>query len=86
MADRRVHRLNVTLDGERAAKLAQLAQQTHVHEGTLARSLLSHALDDADANARDVGALLDGIPGAYDRAQLGLKQATAGETVALDEL
>lgn len=86
MADRGAHRFNVTLDGERASKLALLAQRTDVQEGTLARSLLSHALDDADANARDVGALLDGIPGAYDRAQLGLKQATAGGTVALDEL
>ena len=86
MADRSGHRFNVTLDGERAAKLALLARRTDVQEGTLARSLLSHALDDADTNARDIGALLDRIPGAHDRAQLGLKQATAGDTVALDEL
>jgi hypothetical protein len=30
--------------------------------------------------------LLDGIPGALERARLGLEQARAGETVALDEL
>jgi hypothetical protein len=29
---------------------------------------------------------LDGIDGAYERAQLGLRQAGAGETVALDDL
>ena len=40
-------RLNVTLDAERAAKLARLAERMHVQEGTLARSLLASALDDA---------------------------------------
>jgi hypothetical protein len=79
-------RLNVTLDPERAAKLALLAERTHTQEGTLARSLLSHAIDDADVDARHVVELLDGIPGALERAQLGLEQARSGQTVALDEL
>jgi hypothetical protein len=83
---RPARRLNVTLDGEHAAKLARLAERTHTHEGTLARSLLSSAIDDADANARHVVELLDGIPGAFERAQLGLEQARSGRTVALDEL
>jgi hypothetical protein len=79
-------RLNVTLDAERAAKLALLAERTHTQEGTLARSLLSQALDEADVDARHVVELLDGIPGAYERAQLGLEQARSGQTVSLDEL
>jgi hypothetical protein len=79
-------RLNVTLDPERAAKLALLAERTHTQEGTLARSLLSHAIDDADVDARHIAELLDGIPGAFERAQLGLEQARSGQTVALDEL
>jgi hypothetical protein len=79
-------RLNVTLDPERAAKLALLAERTHTQEGTLARSLLSHAIDDADVDARHVAELLDGIPGAFERARLGLEQARSGQTVALDEL
>ena len=79
-------RLNVTLDPERAAKLALLAERTHTQEGTLARSLLSHAIDDADVDARHIVELLDGIPGAFERAQLGLEQARSGQTVALDEL
>jgi hypothetical protein len=83
---RSVHRLNVTLDGEHAAKLARLAQRTHTQEGTLARSLLSTAIDEADADARHVVELLDGIPGAFERAQLGLEQAAAGKTVSLDDL
>ena len=79
-------RLNVTLDDAYAAKLQRLAEQTHVQEGTLARSLLSYALDETDADARHVGQLLDAIPGAFERAQLGLEQARRGETVPLDEL
>ncbi|MGZ4380677.1 MAG: hypothetical protein ACXVZ2_01795 [Gaiellaceae bacterium] len=79
-------RLNVTLDAEHAAKLALLAERTHTQEGTLARSLLSQALDEADPDARDVVALLDGIPGAYERAQFGLEQARTGKTIALDDL
>jgi len=50
------------------------------------RSLLSMALDEADSDARNAVALLDGIPGAYARAGLGLEQARSGHTVALDEL
>jgi hypothetical protein len=37
-------------------------------------------------DARNVVELLDGLPGAYERAQLGRKQAATGETVPLDEL
>jgi hypothetical protein len=84
--ERSAHRLNVTLDQEHAARLARLAERTHVQEGTLARSLLSMAIEDADPDARSVVGVLDGIPGAYERAQLGLKRAQSGETISLDEL
>jgi hypothetical protein len=80
------NRLNVTLDEEYAAKLTRLAQRTHVQEGTLARSLLSHAIDEADVDAANVTQILDGIPGALERAQLGLEQARSGQTTSLDEL
>jgi len=79
-------RLNVTLDDEHAAKLTLLAARTHTQEGTLARSLLSQALDEADLDARTMVELLDGIHGAFERAQLGLEQARAGKSVTLDEL
>jgi hypothetical protein len=79
-------RLNVTLDPERAAKLARLAERMNVQEGTLARSLLATALDEADPDARNIVELLDAIPGAHERAELGLEQARRGQTVALDEL
>jgi hypothetical protein len=84
--DRAPTRLNVTLDSEYAAKLSMLAARTHVQEGTLARSLLSSALDEADPDPRTITALLDGIPGAYERTQLGLRQAAEGKTIPLDAL
>ncbi|HWY17978.1 MAG TPA: hypothetical protein VNY27_04615 [Solirubrobacteraceae bacterium] len=79
-------RLNVTLDPEHAARLTRLAERTHVQEGTLARSLLSMAIEEADPDPRNIAALLDGIPGAYEQAQLGLKQAKEGRTIPLDEI
>ncbi len=81
-----MERLNITLDDERAAKLSRLAERLHVQPGTVARSLLAHALDEADPDPRNVVELLDGIDGAYERAQLGLRQAHAGQTVSLDEV
>jgi hypothetical protein len=86
VADRAGHRLNVTLDGERAAKLSRLAEQAHVQEGTLARSLLSQAIDEVDVEARTMVDLLDSIPGAFERTQQGLEEARSGRTIALDDL
>ena len=79
-------RINVTLDDEHAAKLAKLADRTHVQEGTLARSLLSTALDDADPDAARITEILDAIPGVWQRTQEGLAQAARGEGTPLDEL
>lgn len=81
-----MERVNVTLEDEQAAKLALLADRMHLPPGTIARSLLSSALDDLGPDPRNVVELLDGTPGAFERAQLGLKQAQAGQTIRLDEL
>jgi predicted transcriptional regulator len=81
-----VERLNISLDDEQAEKLARLADRMHIQPGTIARSLLSSALDDADPDARNVAELLNGIPDAFQRADLGRRQAEAGNTVSLDEL
>jgi hypothetical protein len=80
------NRVNVTLDEIHAAKLRRLAERTNVNEGTLARSLLSTALDEADPDPRNVAELLDAVPGAFERAQLGLEQARASLGRPLDEL
>jgi hypothetical protein len=81
-----VERLNITLDDEQSEKLVRLAERLHVQPGTVARSLLSTAIDEADPDARNVVELLDGITGAWERAQVGLRQAQASETIRLDEL
>jgi predicted transcriptional regulator len=78
--------VNILLAEEHAAKLYALADRTHVNAGTLARSLLSSALDQADPEAATITALLDAVPGAYERAQEGLADVRAGRVVALDDL
>ncbi|MEO5575177.1 MAG: hypothetical protein ABIR67_13925 [Gaiellaceae bacterium] len=80
------YRINVTLDGEYGARLTRLAERARVQEGTLARSLLSDAIDQADPNATNIVQLLDSIDGAWEDAQDGLAQARTGETIELDEL
>lgn len=79
-------RVNVTLDEEHAQKLAHLAAKTHLQEGTLARSLLSSALDQADPNPARVTEILESIPGSWERVQQGLAEARRGEGTPLDEL
>jgi hypothetical protein len=76
--DRGTRRVTVTLDKAHALKLRLLAERTHTDEETLAGSLLASALDEADPDARHVAKLLDSIPGAFQRAQVGLRQARAG--------
>ncbi len=79
-------RINVSLDQEYASKLSRLAERMHVQEGTLAKSLLSTALDQADPDAEHIVALLDAIPDAYTRTQEGIAQARRGEGTPLDQL
>lgn len=79
-------RVNVTLDEEHAQRLALLAARTHIQEGTLARSLLSSALDQIDLSSARATEILESIPGAWERTQEGLAQAARGEGKRLDEL
>jgi len=79
-------RVNVTLDPERAAKLGALAERAHVPDGTLARSLLSTAIDDADPDARTITTILEGIPGLLERIEHAEAQVEAGEFVSLEDL
>lgn len=79
-------RINVTLEPEYAEKLAVLAERAHTQEGTLARSLLSQAIDEADADARNIVELLDSIPGAFERAERGIAEIEAGKGIPLGDL
>jgi hypothetical protein len=79
-------RFNIQLDERHAMKLHALAERTHVNPGTLARSLLTTALEEAVPEPSSIVELLDAIPGAYERAQRGLREAKDGQGIPLDEL
>jgi hypothetical protein len=80
------NRVNVTLDAEHAQRLKRMAEQAHTSEGTLARSLLSRAIDEADVDGRTMVEILNGIPGAEQRLKLAREQLARGEGIPLDEL
>lgn len=86
MTNEQNHRFNVLLDDEHAARLHRLAARTYLNPGTLARSLLSTALDQADPDPSTITMLLDSIPGAWEQAQEGLADIAAGRVIPLDEL
>lgn len=79
-------RLNVSLDGQRAGKPSRLADRAHVPDGTLARSLLSAAIDDADPDADSVTEILEGTPGLPKRLAGAEAEVEAGEITELREL
>jgi hypothetical protein len=83
MSDQRV---NIVLDEERSIKLRRLAERTHTNPGTIARSLLSTALDDADPDPRTIVDILDRIPGAWEDAVAGSQEIPDGRGVPRDEL
>jgi predicted transcriptional regulator len=78
--------VNIVLDDERAAKLRRLAERTHMNPGSLARSLLSTAIDEVDPDSRSITSLLDRIDGAWDDAMRGSAEAQAGKGIPLDDL
>jgi hypothetical protein len=82
----RTNRINVSLDDEHAQRLKRMAEQSHAAEGTLARSLLSRAIDDAEIDGRTIVEVLDGIPGAKERIALARGQIERGEGIPLDVL
>ncbi len=86
MAHQRPNRINVVLDDEHAARLHRLAERTDVNPVTLARSLLSTALDQIEPDPAAITAVLDGIPGASERAAQGREDVLAGRVVPLDDL
>jgi len=80
------HQIRLNLDDESAARLATLAERAHAQQDDLAVSLLAEALAEIEREPADVASVLDRIPGAWERMQLGRDQASRGETIGLDEL
>ena len=79
-------RYNIQLDDEYSARLEALAERTHVQPGTLARALLSTAIDEADPDPATITEILDAVPGAFERHRRGLEDAREGRTVPLEDL
>jgi hypothetical protein len=80
------NRVNVVLDDVHAAKLRRLAERTNTNPGTIARSLLSAAIEEADPDPQNIVELLDGIAGAHEAAEAGRDEAHRGLGVALEDL
>lgn len=56
------------------------------HDEAALPRLIKGALDEADTDDARLSEILAGIPGAWERAQVSIKQARRGETVPLSEL
>lgn len=84
--DPSAHGLNITLEPEHAARLARLARLTGVPESTLARMMLSRAIEEADPDAGSIVAILEGIPGVYEHVMDSLEQGRQGGGIGLDDL
>ncbi len=82
----RTRTITVELDQQHAARLHELAGRIHVSPEEVARSLLSSAVDQRDPDADTITAVLDAIPGAWERAQVGLAEIRAGQGIPLEDL
>ncbi len=76
----------VHLDATHAARLVELARRIHLSPDSVARSLLSTALDQRDPDATVITAVLDAIPGAWESAQAGLAEVHGGRGIPLDDI
>jgi hypothetical protein len=73
------------LDGRDALRLRALAGRKRVSAETVVASLLSRGLDQAESEPSSVASLLDSIPGAFDRANQGMREIRAGVGIPLAE-
>jgi len=79
-------RYYIQLDAEHSAKLEALAARTHVQAATLARSLLSTAIDEANPDPAVITEILNETPGAFERHQRGRADARAGRTMPPEDM
>ena len=47
---------------------------------------VTQAIHEADIDARSIVEILDGIPGAFERAELGIEEIRAGKGIPLEDL
>lgn len=79
-------RLTIDLEDEDGADLDRLAESQRTDAEAFVRSLLTQLLRAQRCDSRTATELLDGIPGAFEDAQLGREQGRHGETIPLAEL
>lgn len=79
-------RIRIELDEEMSARLARLAEQAHTDGAEFARSLLEDAMSFYELDGLEMTELLNGIPGALERARLGYAQGLSGESVPLSDI
>lgn len=76
----------VVLDDDRDARLTRMAERIEVDPDALAGSLLASVLDGTETDGGELTRVLDAIPGAWERAELGRVQGVAGQTTPLNQL
>ncbi|HET7274525.1 MAG TPA: hypothetical protein VFI91_05070 [Longimicrobiaceae bacterium] len=76
---------NIVLDENRAMKLRALSEQMQMNPAMLATILLGTALDKVEPEAATIVTILDAIPGAFYRADEGLRQIRSGKGVPLED-
>jgi hypothetical protein len=79
-------RLTLDIEDDDGAELDRLAEGQRTDPEAFARSLLTQLLRAQRYDSRTATELLDGIPGAFEAAQLGREQGRRGETIPLAEL
>lgn len=85
-SSKRTHLITVVLDEERAARLRRMADRSYSPVGTLARSLLSRAIDEAEMDGATMLEVLNGIPGARESTTRSREQFARGGVIPVDEL
>ena len=80
------HRLTIDLDEQEQATLAHVAGDDPAEAEALARAILVDFLRGHEQDPGEVTAMLDRIPGAWERAQEGNAQIDAGQGIPLAQL
>ena len=67
-------------------RLREIAERTCASETSIAHTLLSLALDDADVDAEVMTEIIEGIPGVLDHIAEAREQLDRGEGIPLEDL
>jgi hypothetical protein len=80
------HRLTIELDEQEQATLARVAGGDPADAEELARAVITDFLRAQENDPQELAAMLDRIPGAWERTQEGNGQIDAGQGIPLARL